>query len=195
MTGDGPSDEELVERAIEGDEASFEVLVERYHGRARRLAFGFVRDFEAAEDVAQDAFLRAFRKLRSLGDRSSFRSWLFQIVANRARDEIRRRKVRRETADLEEAEKLEAPADEPEAVVYRSAVARTIRELIDELPEKSRVPLLMKETGDMTYAEIASALGIPQGTAQIRIHRARLKIRGRLKEMGLLSDPSVETKS
>ncbi|MEM1250490.1 MAG: sigma-70 family RNA polymerase sigma factor [Acidobacteriota bacterium] len=192
MTGDGSSDEHLVARAVDGDEAAFEQLVVRYNGRARRLAFGFVRDAEAAEDVAQEAFLRAYRKLSTLGERASFRSWLFQIVANRARDELRRRKVRRESADLEEAERVESDDVPPDVRAYRSALSKRIRELIDELPEKSRTPLLMKETGEMTYAEIAEALGIPMGTAQIRIHRARLKIRSQLDELGLLPSAGGE---
>ncbi len=187
MANDSDSaDEELVERSLSGDDRAFEELVRRYEGRARRLAFGFVRDFEAAEDVTQDAFLRAYRKLSSLGERSSFRSWLFQIVANRARDELRRRKVRGETGDLEEAERLEVVEVAAEVRIHRADLTRQIAKIIAELPDQSRVPLLMKEHGEMTYAEIASALGIPQGTAQIRIHRARLKIRARLQELGLM---------
>ena len=184
-----PPDEELVGRAIRGDDDAFDSLVLRYHGRVRRLAFTFVRDAEAAEDVAQDSFLRAYRKLGSLGDPSAFKSWLFQIVANRSRDLLRQWAKRGDRGTMEEAEELpEEGAEDPVERLDRRDLARAVARIIQQLPEKSRVPLLMKESAEMTYAEIARTLDIPQGTAQIRVHRARLALRARLRASGLLSE-------
>ncbi len=184
----GPSDQELVRRAVAGDESAFEELVLRYHGRARRLAYGFVRDFDLADDVAQDAFLRAYRKLSGLADGTAFRSWLFQIVANRCRDELRRRKTRGESASLDDIAEMEEPgAADLEHRLHDSRMVEVLADLIAELPEAMRTPLVMKENGEMTYAEIAQSLGIPQGTAQIRVHRARLKLRAEMRARGLLA--------
>ena len=176
-------DEQLVDRFVEGDSAAFEEIVRRYESRVRKLVFGFVRSPELAEDIAQDTFLRAHQKLAGLSRRGSLRSWLFQVAINRARDELRRAKRWDWTSELPE----EMPAG-PDASALRGAeqreLGRWLAALISELPEKSRIPLILKEVEGMTYAEIAAMLEVPMGTVQIRIHRARHRLRARLAELG-----------
>lgn len=178
-------DATLVQRFRAGDPAAFSELVERYEARARRLAYGFLRDQQGAEDVAQDSFLQAYRRIRSLKQPSSFRSWLFSIVVNRARDELRHR------GRFEEVEDLEVPLREASTAPDELQTAESrelrgyLRRFIADLPVKYREPLLLKEVEGMTYAEIADLLEIPMGTAQIRIHRARLRLRDRLQTLGI----------
>lgn len=181
----GPADSELVRAFAAGDTAAFERLVERYEQPIRRLAFGFVRDHALAEDIAQETFVRAFRRIRSLAEPSSFRSWLFSIALNGSRDELRRRAKFAAVDDLDSALRDFRGAMSGERRLESREAGRWLARLIAELPERQREPLLLKEASGMTYAEIAVQLGVPMGTVQIRIHRARLKLRQQLTELGL----------
>ena len=184
---DGPSDFELVEGSRRGDLESFERLVVRYESRVRRLAFAFLRDESLAEDVAQDTFLQALRRIGTLKQAASVRSWLFSIAVNRARDELRRR-AKWMPADFgPDAERGPVATDASgEDLVLQRQQRGHLQKVIAELPDRYRVPLLLKEVEGMTYQEIGRQLGIPMGTAQIRIHRARLRLRERLRGLGLL---------
>jgi RNA polymerase sigma-70 factor (ECF subfamily) len=167
---------------------AFEGLVVRYEARVRRLAFAFVRDEALAEDVAQDTFLQALRRIGSLKRAASVRSWLFSIAVNRARDELRRR-ARWAPADFgPEAEQGPVATDPSgEDRVQQLQLRGHLQQVIAELPDRYRVPLLLKEVEGMTYVEIGRMLGIPMGTAQIRIHRARLRLRESLRRRGLVA--------
>jgi RNA polymerase sigma-70 factor (ECF subfamily) len=186
--GDGPSDLELVEASRRGDLQAFERLVVRYEARVRRLAFAFVRDESLAEDVAQDTFLQALRRINSLKKATSVRSWLFSIAVNRARDELRRR-ARWVPGDFGlDAEKGPVATDASgEDRVLQLQLRGHLQQVIAELPDRYRVPLLLKDVEGMTYVEIGRMLGIPMGTAQIRIHRARLRLRESLRRRGLVA--------
>jgi RNA polymerase sigma-70 factor, ECF subfamily len=190
----GPSDFELVQGSRRGDHQAFEALVQRYEARIRRLAFAFVRDESLAEDVAQDTFLQALRRIDSLKQATSVRSWLFSIAVNRARDELRRR-ARWAPGDFgSDAEQGPVATDQSgEERVMQLQLRGHLRRVIDELPDRYRVPLLLKEVEEMTYAEIARTLGIPMGTAQIRIHRARLRLRESLRKLGLVAGKEAES--
>jgi RNA polymerase sigma-70 factor (ECF subfamily) len=181
-----PSDLELVEGSRRGDLAAFERLVVRYEARIRRLAFAFVRDESLAEDVAQDTFLQALRRIDSLKQATSVRSWLFSIAVNRARDELRRR-ARWAPGDLGSETEPALVASDPsgEDRVLQRQLRGHLQAVIADLPDRYRVPLLLKEVEGMTYLEIGRTLGIPMGTAQIRIHRARLRLRESLRRLGL----------
>jgi RNA polymerase sigma-70 factor (ECF subfamily) len=185
---DGQADQELVEGSRRGDLEAFERLVVRYEARVRRLAFAFVRDESLAEDVTQDTFLQALRRIDSLKQAASVRSWLFSIAVNRARDELRRRS-RWVPADFgPDAERGPVATDATgEDRVLQRQQRGHLQRVIAELPDRYRVPLLLKEVEGMTYQEIGRMLGIPMGTAQIRIHRARLRLREQLRGLGLLA--------
>lgn len=165
----------------------------RYESRVRRLAFAFLRDESLAEDVAQDTFLQALRRIGTLKQATSVRSWLFSIAVNRARDELRRR-ARWMPADFgPDAEQGPVATDASgEDLVLQRQQRGHLQKVIAELPDRYRVPLLLKEVEGMTYQEIGRQLGIPMGTAQIRIHRARLRLRERLRGLGLLVGKSGE---
>ena len=175
------SDEALVARFRAGDDRAFEALVRRYEAPLRKLAFGYLRDRMLAEDVAQESLLLAYQRIGSLGHAEAFRSWLYRIAINRAHDFLRRVARKAEIGGAEGEERigqLEAPGDAVARLVARD-LARRLAGAVAELPEKYRRPLLLKEIEGMTYAEIAELLGWPMGTVQIRIHRARLRLRER----------------
>jgi RNA polymerase sigma-70 factor (ECF subfamily) len=175
------SDEALVARFRAGDEEAFETLVRRYEASLRKLAFGYLRDRMLAEDVAQESLLVAYQRIGTLGHAEAFRSWLFRIATNRAHDFLRRVARKAEIGGEEGEERigeLEEPVDATARLVTRD-LGRRLAGAVAELPEKYRRPLLLKEIEGMTYAEIAELLGWPMGTVQIRIHRARLRLRER----------------
>jgi RNA polymerase sigma-70 factor, ECF subfamily len=179
------SDETLVARFRAGDEGAFEVLVRRYEASLRKLAFGYLRDRMLAEDVAQESLLVAYQRIGSLGHAEAFRSWLYRIATNRAHDYLRRISRKGEIGGEEGEDRireLEAPGDATARLVSRD-LGRRLAGAVAELPEKYRRPLLLKEIEGMTYAEIAELLGWPMGTVQIRIHRARLRLRERAREL------------
>jgi RNA polymerase sigma-70 factor (ECF subfamily) len=179
------SDEALVARFRAGDDRAFEALVRRYEAPLRKLAFGYLRDRMLAEDVAQESLLVAYQRIGSLGHAEAFRSWLYRIAINRAHDFLRR-VARKAEIGGEEGEQrigqIEAPGDAAARLVTRD-LARRLHGAVAELPEKYRRPLLLKEIEGMTYAEIAELLGWPMGTVQIRIHRARLRLRERARDL------------
>lgn len=188
-------DENLVAAFLGGDEGAFERLVERYEAKIRQLAYGYVRRRETAEDVAQDTFLQAYQKLHTLGRHQAFRSWLYRIAVNRCHDELRR--LGRQT-DLPSEEELDEelrrtsqPASGDRLVEARQ-IGRRLASSLADLPRKQRDPLLLKEVLGMTYAEIAELFGWPLGTVQIRIHRARLRLRLELDD--LRGRPPEETR-
>ena len=184
-------------RARAGDHDAFRILVERYQGRAFRLALRILRSEEAARDAVQEAFVKAYTGLARFEERSSFFTWLYRLVTNQCID-MRRREHAERRVDWREAE---APLDEaalrlaPEAEgalpeLPADAFARKeLRERLDaaigELPEAARATLLLREVDGLSYAEIAEAQGIPRGTVMSRLHYARRRLQLALREAGV----------
>lgn len=182
---DPPEDAELVRRARAGDDGSaFEALVLRYGTPLRKLVYGYVLDWEVAEDVAQDAFLLAYRKLDHLGESAAFKSWLYRIAINRAHDELRRAARWRLRLDRNVGDEAlaELPAAGAESAVESRLLRRALVRELARLPKSQRAAVVLKDVVGMKYVEIAECLGCPIGTAQIRVHRGRQKLRRRLGE-------------
>ncbi|MDE2976296.1 MAG: sigma-70 family RNA polymerase sigma factor [Acidobacteriota bacterium] len=181
-----PEDAEFVRRAAAGDGSAFEALVLRYETPLRKLVYGYVLNWEVAEDVAQDAFLVAYRKLGDLGESAAFKSWLYRIAINRAHDELRRsaRWGRRLDRNVGEEALAELPAAGAESAVESRLLRRALVRELSRLPKSQRTAVVLKDVAGMKYVEIAELLGCPIGTAQIRVHRGRRKLRRRLGEPG-----------
>ena len=173
---------ELVEEARDGSNEAFEELVRRYSERAFRAAYRVLRAEDAAEDVLQEAFLKAYKGLRRFECRSSFYTWLYRIVVNLALD--RRRRDRPGTTmewDDRVATEVDAHADVPESENPEQAARRSeVRELvargIQELPDGQREVLLLREVEGFSYEEIAVTMKISKGTVMSRLHYARRKM-------------------
>lgn len=185
---------ELVRRAQGGELAAFNSLVLRHQDAAYSLAFRFLRSRESAEDVTQEAFLRAFHRLETFrGER--FRSWLLRIVANAARDELRRRK-RRPQRSLDEArDDPDAPSIDPieprpgpAAVAEQTDLRRVLDAALAQLPEEWRLVVLLSDVHGLAYDEVAAAAGVPLGTVKSRLSRARARLREILRESGELPE-------
>jgi RNA polymerase sigma-70 factor (ECF subfamily) len=192
---DDPDGNELLARLRAGDEAAFACLVDRHHAAMVRLARGYVRSPAVAEEVAQDAWLGLLRGLDHFEGRSSLRTWLFRIVANRAISAGLRERQHLPVADDELAGDdgrfspdgwWAAPpvhwADEAIDRMVAPELAARVRELIDELPPAQRQVVLLRDVESLPAADVSSVLGITDGNQRVLLHRARARIRRYLEQ-------------
>jgi RNA polymerase sigma-70 factor (ECF subfamily) len=177
-----PDDAILVAQSRRGDLAAFNELVERHQARVFNLALRLVGTREAAEDVTQDSFIAAFRKLDQFaGD--NFISWLLRIAANNAKDELRRR-ARRPASSIDVIFGT-GPGDlEPRAEgvsveewAERGELGRILWQALQELPEEQRMPIVLVDVEGFAYGEVAGMLGWSTGTVKSRISRGRARLR------------------
>lgn len=170
------ADQADIERVLAGDPAAFENIVRRWHGPLINLAYRFCRDRGRAEDMAQEAFLRAFRALKSWRRDAAFSTWLFALATNLYRSELRRIPAR--TVPLDE---IAEPAGAPPGLDAEQAERdRAVRYAVETLPEKYREALTLFYFHDQNVAQAAASLGIPEGTLKARLNRGREILRGKL---------------
>jgi RNA polymerase sigma-70 factor (ECF subfamily) len=183
-----PADGALVGRAKAGDLAAFEALVRRHHAGAWRVARQIVRDREDALDIAQEAFLRAYRALPRFRERASFRTWLYRIVINLSFDQLA---SRRGGAVAVEPGRLERPPagpgggewdDDPSRSIERQEARARVHAALAALPEHHRMVLVLRELEGLSYEEIARAVGCSIGTVMSRLHHGRQRLRALLEQ-------------
>ena len=177
------TDEELVRRAQNGDPSAFDEIVERHKGAVFRAALAALRNREDAEDVTQETFITAYRKIDTFRGESQLRTWLSRIAWNRSMDHRRRGRFRR-FLHLDEPESVELPSPEadPERATLASSAHARVRREIDLLPENLRDTLLLASAGDLDYASIAELLGVREGTIKSRVFEARAMLRATLQD-------------
>ncbi len=179
--GDREVDQQLVERAQSGDKHAFELLVAKYQRRLGRLISRFVRDAAEAEDVTQDAFIKAYRALPAFRGDSAFYTWLYRIGINTAKNHLLalgRRAPTSTAFDSEEAEDFEDAAllhevSTPENELMSKQVVEVVNASLQQLPDDLRVALTLREIEGLSYEEIAAVMNCPVGTVRSRIFRAR----------------------
>ncbi|MBS2023430.1 MAG: sigma-70 family RNA polymerase sigma factor [Deltaproteobacteria bacterium] len=182
-------DNALVAKAQKGDARAFELLVQRYQRRVVQLALSMLKDPDEAMDIAQETFVRVHRFLPSFKGDSSFYTWTFRIASNLCLDAARRR-GRRPMVDLEDAgDELEAALDPPSHVLagpQKSTLNNELKDQLDnalqQLPEKHKSILLLREIDGLSYEELSQVLGIRKGTVMSRLFHARLKMQRMLRE-------------
>jgi RNA polymerase sigma-70 factor (ECF subfamily) len=184
------SDLELVRRVQKGERGAFDLLVLRYQHKVVKLVARLLRDPAEAEDVAQDAFVKAYRALGSFRGDSAFYTWLYRIAVNTARNTMasRQRRPLDYEADLSESEQSVVESrmrhgDTPEAVALTDEIHRTVNDAIGALPEDLRTAIVLREVEGLSYEEIAEAMDCPVGTVRSRIFRAREAIDRSLKPL------------
>ncbi len=186
------NDRTLVEKCKSGDESAFAELVDRYSSRAYQVAYGVLGNSEDAEEVAQDAFVRIHRAMPNFRGDCEFGTWLYRIALNLARNKYRWNKVRGSRVNFS----IDAPLDGDEAEGRRFEVPdesmtpdkkseleelkRRLAEEMEKLPEAFREILVMRNVQDMSYEDIAKALGCQMGTVKSRLARAREELKKRL---------------
>jgi RNA polymerase sigma-70 factor (ECF subfamily) len=178
--GSGTADLALIKRVQHGDRSAFDLLVVKYQHKILKLIMRYVRDPSDALDVAQEAFLKAYRAAPSFRGDSAFYTWLYRIAINTAKNHLvamRRRPVNFDL-DLQEAEQYEVfsklrDLDTPEGLALTEEIRETVNRAIRELPDELRAAILFREIEGMSYEEIAQTMECPVGTVRSRIFRAR----------------------
>lgn len=195
----------LIRYAKRGDLEAFNRLVLHYQDLAYNVAYRLMSDPFAAEDITQEAFISAYRKLRSYRG-GSFRAWLLRIVTNASYDELRRLKRRPTTAlepggeahgEMETPAWLADPNESPEEAAARGELAEAIRHCLEQLGEDFRAVVVLVDLQGLDYAEAAEAVHKPLGTVKSRLARARLRMQECLRGFGELlpSEFRLETEN
>jgi RNA polymerase sigma-70 factor, ECF subfamily len=169
----GPEDGELVAMTLGGHSDAFALLVERYDRAVYHLAYRTLHDVEEARDVAQEAFFKAYRSLRTFKPGSKFSTWIFAITYHACCDRLNRRK--RYSSD--ELPERADPGPGPESQAIALDQARRLRAAIEQLPEKYRTVITLYHLQGKQYDEIATVLGIPMGTVKTHLFRAKEQLR------------------
>lgn len=185
------SDLSLVELAQRGDTGAFDALVRRYQHKVVKLVMRYVRDPAEAEDVAQEAFIKAYRALPRFRGESGFYTWLYRIAINTAKNTLAARSRSPIEYDLDRPEGEEGPdlqarmkdTATPEALALTDEIRETVNAAIERLPEDLRTAIVLRELEGLSYEEIAAAMECPVGTVRSRIFRAREAIDARLREV------------
>jgi RNA polymerase sigma factor RpoE len=184
-------DQQLVERAQQGDKHAFELLVSKYQRKLGRLLSRFIRDPGEVEDVTQEAFIKAYRALPSFRGDSAFYTWLYRIGINTAKNylvSMGRRAPTITNYDAEEAEGFDdgdqlRDLNTPENLLMSKQIAQTVNQSMDRLPEELRAAIMLREIEGMSYEDIAKIMNCPIGTVRSRIFRAREAIAEELRPL------------
>jgi RNA polymerase sigma-70 factor (ECF subfamily) len=185
------ADWQLVTRVQRGDKKAYELLVSKYQRRITRLLSRIIRDPSDIEDVAQEAFIKAYRALPNFRGESAFYTWLYRIAINTAKNHFAaqgRRAPTRAAADVEDAENSDdalvlRDVATPDAVLLSKQVGEAVNRAIERLPEDLRTAIVLRELEGMSYDEIAHAMNCPVGTVRSRIFRAREAIAAELRPL------------
>ena len=188
--GEKNNDKELVKRAQKGDKAAFDTLVTKYHIKVVNLVTRFVKNADDAQDVAQEAFIKAYRGLKNFRGDSAFYTWLYRIAINSAKNYLvsQGRKSPTYAVDVEDAEHMESATnlkeyDTPEGNMLTDEIEQTVYKAIKDLPEDLKTAITLRELEGMSYDEIANVMECPIGTVRSRIFRAREAIDKHLKPL------------
>lgn len=188
--GDKSVDQELVSRVQKGDKKAFDVLVIKYQQKVIKLVMRFVRDPIEAQDVSQEAFIKAYRALPKFRGESAFYTWLYRIAINTAKNHLVAQGRRPPNDDIEasEAEQYDGAMalqenSTPEHMLLKDELQNTVFKAIDDLPEDLRTAITLREIEGLSYDEIAQAMNCPVGTVRSRIFRAREAIDNRIRPL------------
>ena len=183
-----PDESELVRRSLARDDQAFRIIMSRYNRRLYRIARGIVRNDSDAEDIVQEAYVKAFMHLANFRGESSLATWLSRITVNEALGRLRRKRTRKEVSRVEdqrtEAEIIPFPQmttnEDPEKMMAQRQILKLVEQATDNLPENFRLVFVTRVIEGMNVEETAEILGIPPETVKTRLHRARKLVREQL---------------
>lgn len=181
----------LVARCKRGERGAFDDLIRRYEKKVYNFAFRLSGNYDEANDVASETFVRVYNALQNFRGDSSFITWLFRITTNVYLDERKRKRARPyesldEMIELDETtvvRQIEDPAPTPEETVEKQESVDLLQQAINSLPDYQRMMIVLYHTENRSYEEIAEALDLPIGTVKSRLNRARLSLREKLEPL------------
>ena len=189
-------EEQLVKKSLQGDTVAFEELVFQYQNKIYALSYRYMGNEEDAYDMSQEAFLKAYRSLRSFKGDSSFGTWLYRVATNVCLDELRRRKRRIAALSLDEPlatregdeveKEIRDSALTPDLVYENKELATYIQNLLDQMKPEHKSAIVLRDVMDLTYEEMAEVLDCSIGTVKSRLSRARSALRKKFEERELL---------
>lgn len=167
------TDFQLIDEVLKGNRASFSELVKRHQRGLLRLSMRFMKDLDTSQDIVQESFIKAYEKLNLFEGRASFKSWLYQIAVNTARNKIREN--RHQFTDIEDVYiGIDAVAEKN---MVHQAVGKLLQKEIDLLPFKQKTALVLRVYEDLSFAEIAEVMQCPYDTAKANYRHALLKLK------------------
>ncbi len=188
--GNQTADQALVERVQRGDRAAFDVLVLKYQHKIIKLVSRYVYDGSEAQDVAQEAFIKAWRALPTFRGDSAFYTWLYRIAINTAKNHLVAQARRPFVPGLDPSDEDQvglagrmSDNDTPERLLLTEEIRQTVMRAIDDLPDELRTAIMLRELDGMSYEEIAQAMDCPIGTVRSRIFRAREAVDEKIKPL------------
>lgn len=167
------TDQQLIEDVRQGDRSSYSELVRRHQKGLLRLSMRFMKDLDLSQDIVQEAFIKAYEKLNLFEGRSTFKSWLFQIAVNVARNKLRENRYH--FTDIDDVE-IGVPST-IEATMVNNAVGDILQKEVDKLPFKQKTALVLRVYEDLSFAEIAEIMQCPYDTAKANYRHALLKLK------------------
>ncbi len=184
------SDQELVARVQRGDKKAFDILVGKYQHRIAKLISRYIQDPSEVLDVAQEAFIKAYRAMPKFRGDSAFYTWIYRIAINTAKNHLVAQGRRPQSVDIDTEEGMRYEVvpglrdnATPERLILRDEIEQVVFKAIEELPDDLRTAITLRELDGLSYEEIAEAMGCPIGTVRSRIFRAREAIDSRLRPL------------
>ncbi len=179
---EGWTDEEVVERVKAGDTALYEIIMRRYNQRLYRVARAILRDDAEAEDVMQDAYVRAYQHLHQFAGRAPFSAWLTRIAVH---ESLARLRLRNRSQHLEDPEQdgeflmtMAETSPDPEQTASRAELGQLLEDAVLDLPEQFRTVVMLRDIEDLSTSETAVALDLSEENVKVRLHRGRAMLRG-----------------
>lgn len=185
----------LLNNAIKGDIKSFELLIKKYQKYAYNISLKYLKDPNEAEDITQEALIKVFRNLKNFNMNSKFSTWLYRIVVNTCKDELRKKKREENVSHLDNSDEyineVEDTKYEPLRSLEENELSEGLKNAVDELKLKYKEVIILCDVNGLSYNEISNILDIPVGTVRSRISRGRLNLRKIINEMELIKNINV----
>lgn len=183
------TEEQLIDGVKRGNKEDFSLLIEKYQLYSLKVAYRFLKDKALAEDVVQESFIKVYRKMSLFEGRSSFKSWLTQVILNTCKNRIR--KHSRETLGLDSPKPSRCQG--PEESVIHLDIGEMLKGEIETLPDKQKQALVLRVYEDLSFKEIAEIMNSPYDTAKANYRHALMKLRERFESCDLLKSWMSET--
>ena len=174
---------EVISRCQQGDQEALRAIFEQYQKKVYRIAYGVVRRKEDARDIVQEVFIKLFCSVKNFRGKSQFYTYLYRMAMNTALDHVR--KMKKTKASSLDEEGSPQPADEienrPDQILYRKELEEKLKEALEKIPADQKATLIFREIEELSYQEIAEAMGCSIGTVMSRLHYGRKKLQELLK--------------